>query len=148
MEKNKITWCLKQKRGISFIKPNIIISENYFNRARIDLNNLNNQDDVWKIIVSYYICYNAFYSILIRYGIKSEIHSCTLELLNYFEYIKKYYDFFDDLKEQRTNVQYYLKEPGKINFLEIKTFVDYCELELSEVNQSKIDELRNKLENG
>ena len=139
---DKIKWCLKQKKGIKLIKPNENLSINYLKRAKSDYNNLKNQDSVWKIIISYYICYNSFYSILIRCGIKSEIHSCSIYLLNFFDDLKPYYNFIEELKELRTNVQYYLKEPEEINLKKIHEFLQLCDLELNELNNEKIRKFR------
>lgn len=143
---NKIKWCLNQKKGIELIEANLNLSKSYLERAKKDLINLEKQEDiVWKVIISYYVCYNLFYSILFRYGIKSEIHSCTIELLELFENLKEYKEFLAELKEQRTNVQYYLKEAEKIDLDKIKEFLAKCELELNEVNEDKIKNIKFKL---
>ncbi len=145
-KENKIKWCLKQKKGIELIEANLNLSKSYLERAKKDLINLEKQDDVvWKVIISYYVCYNSFYSILFRYGIKSEIHSCTIELLELFDNLNEYKEFLEELKDQRTNVQYYLKEPKDIDLNKIKEFLDTCELELNEVNETKIKNLKFKL---
>jgi len=147
MEKGKLSWCLKQKRGISIIDINNELSKSYINRAIDDFNNLKKQNKVWKVIFSYYICYNSFTSLLYKYGIKSEIHSCTIGLMDLFDLLKDKKDFFNKLKEERENVQYYLKEPIKINIDEIKNFLDIIKLELDEVNQNKINLVLNKIKN-
>ncbi len=143
---DKIRWCLKQQKGIILIKPNINLSESYLKRAKSDLQNIKKQDSVWEVIISYYACYNALYSLLIRYGVNSEIHSCNIELLRLFEKLKPYYQFLTDLKENRINTQYYLKKPRITDINKISTFIDLCELEIIECNQEKIDLFKNKID--
>jgi len=142
---DKLNWCFKQKKGIKIIEPNEIISKNYLSRAKNDLENISKQDKIWKVIFSYYICYNSIYAVLMRYGIKSEIHSCSIELLKLFENLKTFRDFLKGLKEQRTNVQYYLKEPKDVDTNKVRDFLEACELEIYEINNDKINELKNIL---
>ena len=142
---DKIRWCLKQQKGIILIKSNINLSESYLKQSKSDLQNIKKQDSVWGVIISYYTCYNALYSLLIRYGIKSEIHSCSIELLKLFEKLKDYHQFLTDLKENRINTQYYLKKPKPPKIDKLKTFIDLCELEIIECNQEKIELLNKKI---
>jgi uncharacterized protein (UPF0332 family) len=142
---DKLNWCKKQNKGIKKINPNMNISLNYIKRAKLDLENIKNQNKVWNVIVSYYACYNALYAVLIRYGIKSEIHSCSIELMNYFKEISTYKLFIEDLKENRQNTQYYLKEPNKVNQDKVKSFIDKCELIIDECNESKISSVISKI---
>lgn len=141
MEKNKLNWCLKQKRGISLIDINKNLSNSYLKRAEEDLLMLEKQNKVWRVIFSYYILYNSFTSILYRYGIKSEIHSCSVELISLFDNLKSYKDFFKDLKESREDVQYYLTEPEEIDLNKIKVFLQLVKIELNEINTNKINNI-------
>ena len=141
----KIEWCFKKEKGIKLIKPNKNIAKDYLSRSKSDFENLDKQNKVWKIIISYYVCYNAFYSVVISCGIKSEIHSCTISLIKFFPKLKKYHSFLKVLKKKRINTQYYLKSPEPEEKSKIKKFLDLCELELYEINQEKISRLRKKL---
>lgn len=143
---NKLSWCLKQKKGITIQKPNKIIAQDYIQRAKNDFLIIGKQNPVWEVIIAYYTCYNAFYAVLTRFGIKSEIHSCTIHLLIFFKYLKEHISFIELLKENRENTQYYLKKPKKIDIKKIKKFIDLCELELEEVNQNKIENLHKIIE--
>lgn len=80
-------------------------------------------------------------SLITLYGIKSNIHSCTIELVNSFEKLKKYKEFIQILKEKRENVQYNLCEVEKLNHTKIKEFINACKLELYELNQEKRETL-------
>jgi len=147
MEGGKLQWCLNQNRGISLIDYNKNIAFDYMFRAKDDLKNLSKQNNTWKVIISYYICYNSFTAVLYSYGIKSEIHSCTIELLKLFDNLHDFVDFFENLKELREDVQYYLKESDFEKIETVKKFVNFCMLELDELNQNKIDLIRDKISN-
>jgi len=137
----KIKWCLEKNQGIRLIDPNKNLSQNYIIRAKEDFKILKNQNSVWQVIISYYVFYNAFYSVLMNYGIESKIHSCTIELISLFDRLKEYKIFFENLKENREKTQYFLKEPDKVSLKKIKKFINLCELENYEINQDKIEEL-------
>lgn len=96
---DKLSWCLKQNKGIRKIIPNENLSEAYLKRAKKDFDNINGRDVVWSLIISYYSCYNALYSVLLRYGIKCEIHSCSIDLMDYFENLKEHKYFMKRLKK-------------------------------------------------
>ncbi|MEA2003961.1 MAG: hypothetical protein U9O53_03295 [archaeon] len=49
------------------------------------------------MITAYYACYNALYSILMKCGIKSEIHDCTIELMDFFDFEAKDIEFITQL---------------------------------------------------
>jgi len=74
----KLKWCAKQSKGIKLIKINNNLSEAYIKEADETFDNMIRTKGNWKTILAYYSCYNALYSLLIKYGIKSEIHDCTI----------------------------------------------------------------------
>ena len=39
--------------------------------------------------IEYYVCYNALYSLLVKCGIKCEIHDCNFKLMFLFDFDKK-----------------------------------------------------------
>ncbi|MCK4730776.1 MAG: hypothetical protein KAT28_05655 [Candidatus Aenigmarchaeota archaeon] len=106
---SKLEWCCIQKEGIQLIEPNERLAKDYINNADSDILDMKKVSKKWKNIVAYYACYNAFYSILQKTGIKCEIHSCTIELTKLFALSKNQQEFFKDLKSCRINVQYYLR---------------------------------------
>ncbi len=141
----QLKWCLKQAKGIKIIQPSKNLSDSYLKRAKSDQKNIEKQNSIWKVIISYYACYNALYALLIRYGIKSEIHSCSILLTQYFERLKRFAGFLEDLKENRINTQYYLKKPKSPNPETINEFINMCELEVIECNQKKIEKIKEQL---
>jgi len=142
----KIDWCLKQKKGIKIVEPNDKLSKSYINEALSDLETIEKVNEKWKVITSYYSCYNALYSILMKIGIKCEIHDCTIALMEILEFDPLDIDFMQSLKEKRINAQYYLESSDLfIDKKKISDFVIKCKKILSLLNDNKINEIRIKL---
>ena len=86
MKEDKIKWCCQQKKGIELIELKPHLKESYMKESAEDFEELTNSGDKWKIIIAYYSCYEAFYSILMKCGIRCEIHDCSLELMDFFDF--------------------------------------------------------------
>lgn len=139
----KISWCLQQKNGIELVEPNNNLSEQYLTEAEETLQEITGSGSKWEVIMAYYACYHALYAILMRAGIKSEIHDCTLELLPLIKgFTPDDYSFLSTLKEQRIRAQYYLKKETIKDFLPVKRFVARCQTIARELH---IDTLRGAL---
>ncbi|MFT4344129.1 MAG: hypothetical protein ACMXYE_05285 [Candidatus Woesearchaeota archaeon] len=80
---DKLAWCKKQKTGIKIIDPNDILCEEYLKKSENALRAVNSLHDniEWQISSAYYAMYSSLYAILMKAGIKCEIHSCTLEII-------------------------------------------------------------------
>lgn len=99
-------------------------------------------DKDWKIITAYYVCYNAFYALLMKIGIKCEIHDCSIELINLFNsFEEKDYNFIKNLKDNRIDVQYYLKKPEDIEENDVIVFVEKCKLILDSLNNFEVEKI-------
>jgi len=96
----------------------------------------------WKLITAYYACYNALYSLLMKCGIKCEIHDCTIELMNLLGFTRDDTDFMARLKEDRIQVQYYLKNIELKNEEDIKKFILRCKVLSNDLNSEKINGVR------
>ncbi len=139
----KISWCLNQKNGIELIEPNDNLSEQYFREAKETLQEIFGHGTKWDVIMAYYACYNALYALLMKAGIKCEIHDCTINLMKLIDgFDNADYMFLTKLKDQRIQAQYYLKKEKLENLPEVKKFVLKCQV-LSE--ELKVDRLRGKL---
>ncbi len=84
MSDDNLVWCLKQKRGIRIIEPNPNLTKAYMKKAISALNTMTaaakiNETD-WILTTAYYARYFALYALLMKIGIKSEIHDCTISL--------------------------------------------------------------------
>lgn len=78
---DKIQWCIQQKRGIELIEPSENLAKAYLQKAEKALASMkaNKGNTEWEISSGYYAMYFSVYAILMRLGVKSEIHSCTIE---------------------------------------------------------------------
>ena len=142
---NKLDWCLKQKRGIELISLKPHLRDSYFKDAKDNLEICLKLKGKWKLITGYYACYNALYSILMMCGIKSEIHDCSIELMNLFDFSGEDIDFLKNLKENRIQTQYYLKKVLFENEEGVKDFVSKCKEILNGLSSSQIEKIREKL---
>ncbi len=151
---NKISWCKKQPKGIKLIEPNNNLSQEYFQNAEESLKVLRHiketQSNMWLATTKYYIEYFAVYSILMKIGVKCEIHDCTISLINHLE---------DDLglqdtsirlekdKELRIDNQYYLKnKPVDINLDDLADFLLVIKNCLEKLDNEKIEKIRSQIE--
>ena len=91
-------------------------SEKYFEMAEESLNVLDIRSDLWKATITYYTFYYSLYAILMLIGVKSEIHSCTIEFMR--TCLNEYYSK-NDMKSiekaftLRKDMQYYAKTSDK-----------------------------------
>lgn len=109
---SRIIWCLSQKNGIKLIEPNPNLSQAYILKAEDSLESIQiNIKKEWKIATAYYTIYFSLYAILMRIGIKSEIHACTVDFVS--EYLNEFFDkeeieLIEDSLKARIDVQYYI----------------------------------------
>ena len=65
----------------------------------------------WQLTAAYYTIYHSIYSLFMKVGIKSEIHSCTIEFTK--RYLKDYFtledfELIDKAFSARIDSQYYV----------------------------------------
>lgn len=150
---NKISWCKNQTKGIKLVDPNNNLSQEYFQNAEESLKVLGyikeTQSNMWLATAKYYIEYFAVYSILMKIGIKCEIHECTISLTNYLEGdlgLKGVSIRLKKDKEIRIDNQYYLKNrPVEIKLGELADFLLAIKSCLEKLDNEKIEKIRNKL---
>ena len=156
--KEKISWCKKQKRGIKLEQPNDNLSKVYIKKAKSALNMLTSaleKEEVdWVATTAYYSRYFAFYALLQKCGIKSEIHDCTISLFSLFveeEMIEEH--FHNDLqlaKELRIDTQYYVteeldKEKLKKDAETARGFLLKMEEVIEKITEEQVKIIREKL---
>ena len=142
---DNLKWCSKQGKGIKLIEPSLEIAKGYLKDARRDFSLIDKKEPKWNIIKEYYVCYNSFYSLLVKCGIKCEIHDCTLKMMDLFGFDKKIQNNLIDLKKERIGVQYYLGDSKKDYCDFVKEFLEICEVKFLELNDLKIKEIRIEL---
>jgi len=150
-----IEWCKQQKNGITFISPNDNLAEEYYHNAEetLHVTNLikNSNSRMWLATQKYYTEYLAAYSILMKIGIKSEIHTCTIALIKYLEEVKfipfSFAKQLDQDKQLRIDNQYYLKNrPVTINSKELAALLLNVRKLLDTVTSEMVNTIRKKLE--
>jgi len=90
-------------------------------------------------------------SVLLKIGIKCEIHDCTIALVKFLEdegvIEKGTSKLLEDDKELRIDNQYYLKNKHvKIDFEKLSSFMISIKRSLASLDNTKIEELRDKIE--
>lgn len=151
---DKIKWCLKKKDGLSLVEPNANLAEAYMNKAEESLESMRiNTIKDWKISTAYYSMYFSLYAILMKLGVKCEIHSCTLECAKRF--LKEYFsqeecDFLEDSLKARIDAQYYVdREVSDVQYQKMikrsPEFLVKCKSVILQLNEKKINEIRKQL---
>jgi len=109
---DQIKWCLNQKKGIELVEPNDNLREAYLIKADEALETLRTSKiKDWQLTTAYYAIYHSLYSLLMKIGVKCEIHSCTIEFAKRF--LKKYFsaedfELVDKAFSARIDSQYYV----------------------------------------
>lgn len=151
----KIIWCKKQRGGIRIIRPNNNLAKEYFENAEESMKVLRSihstRSNMWLATTKYYIEYFAAYSILMKLGIKCEIHDCTIEVVKFLEKqgVMKMGlgKILEDDKELRIDNQYYLKNrPVLIDFANLSSFLVSVRDVLDSIDYRTIEQVRTALE--
>ena len=145
MNSEKIRWCCSQKKGIELMEQNHHLSKAYLEEADETLDNVSSAKGKWKVITAYYACYSALYSILMKCGIKCEIHDCTIELASLFDFDRTQLEYIRDLKDKRIQAQYYLKKMDLGDESRVKDFVLKCKTILGALTTASIENIRKKI---
>ena len=140
-----LKWCRNQLKGISLTDKKPHLSKAYMKDAYDSLKVCMNSEGKWKVITGYYACYNAFYSVLMKCGIKCEIHDCTIKLMSLFNFSDSEVKFLERLKRDRIQGQYYLKDVSLKEIILVKKFILRCEEILNSLNEIEISKIREEL---
>ena len=146
----KIKWCFKIKEGLKIVEPNDDLSKLFLNESKLSLKRaekcFQEGDLLWTTVVLYYAEYYAIYSFLLKIGIKSENHSCSIAIV---EYIIGNVNTIIKQRGKRIDAQYYMrtgknKEVG-IMLKEAKVFVGFYDNLISNLNQKEIEQFRSSI---
>ena len=151
-----LKWCCKQKDGIKLIEPSDNLSLSYMQMADNALGTMNRERKynlTFAISAGYYSMYYSLYSVLMKLGVKCEIHSCTLEfmkvLLSEF-YTKEDFKIISKAFDLRNIAQYYVdkvidtKESDMI-MSKAPLFVNTSKDILSRMNEEDVKKIRDSL---
>jgi len=131
---DKIKWCLKQKGGLKLVESSQRLAFGYLKMAEDSLGTMNREKDknlIFSVSAGYYTTYYSLYGILMKCGVKCEIHSCSIEFAKQF--LREYYsqEDFDLIRIWNKAYDFFVKTR------EI----------LVKLDSRKIKEVRNKLKN-
>lgn len=121
------------------------------------LESANEKDEIdWISTTAYYARYFAFYALLQKCGIKSEIHDCTISLMRFLfvdDLIEeRFYNELQLAKELRIDTQYYVTGEIDLNKLKkdsetARSFVLKMEEVIENLTDEQIKLIREKLSN-
>jgi len=148
-----LNWCKNQESGIKIIEPNMHLSEDYMKSAEetlVLLREIKDKSNMWEATMKYYCEYFAVYSLLLRIGIKCEIHDCTIKLCEALELAKLLptgtFNRLERDKGLRIDNQYYLKNiKVTVDFSELSDFILKIKNIISTLTMNDIKEIRAKL---
>ena len=109
---DKIRWCLQKKKGIELVEPSDNLREGYLIKAEEALDTLRtSKSRDWRLTTAYYAIYYGMYSLLMKIGVKCEIHSCTIEFTKRFlkdHFSPEDFELIDKAFSARIDSQYYV----------------------------------------
>ena len=152
---DRINWCKKQSKGMRLTEPNKNLSEDYFNSAEESMKVLTaihkTQSNIWLATTKYYIEYFATYAVLMKLGIKCEIHECTIEIARLLEkeniLPKNTAETLENDKQLRIDNQYYLKNRAvELKPEELSRFLLTIRQSLDQLSPEKTAAIRKRLE--
>lgn len=151
-----LKWCCKQKEGIKLITPNDNLAKGYLKMAEDSLGTMNRErkyNSMFAISACYYSMYYSLYSVLMKIGIKCEIHSCTIEFMK--KMLDKFYaiEDFKIIKKafnSRNIAQYYVdrivpKDDSSYIVEKAPIFFNKSKEILAKISENDIENIRNKL---
>ena len=149
---DQIKWCMQQKKGIELVEPSDNLRDAYLIKAEEALDTLRtSKSRDWQLTTAYYTIYHGIYSLLMKIGIKCEIHSCTIEFTKRFlkgHFSTEDFELIDKAFSARIDSQYYVnrKVPNQnYEFIMKRTpaFLVKCKNVLLE--QKEIEDIRSLL---
>lgn len=151
-----INWRLKQKDGIKLIEENDNLAQGYLKMAENALGTMSRERKYnlsFALSAGYYSMYYSLYSVLMKLGIRCEIHSCTIEfmksILNDF-YFEEDVNIIKKAFNLRISAQYYVdkiieREDSDFVILKAPLFFNKSKEILYNLNEDNIKEIRGKL---
>ena len=158
MKDDGLIWCFKQKRGIRITEPNQNLTKAYLKKATSALNTMTaalqiNEAD-WTATTAYYARYFALYALLMKIGVKSEIHDCTINvaqlLANHRILSQNLVNDITEAKQTRIDTQYYVathlnQKQIRKNTEAARKFVLQTEQAIEDITPEQINTIRTSL---
>ncbi len=151
-----LRWCCTNENGLKLDTPSENLAQGYLTLAENALGTMNrerNYNRQFAISACYYSMYYALYAILMKLGIKCEIHSCTLEFMK--KLLKDFYapEDMQAIKKAfdcRETAQYYVdrivtKEDEMYIMAQAPLFITKSKEILAKLNENDIQKIRDEL---
>ena len=154
MDSKQIKWCCKKKNGISLVEPSKNLSLAFIEKAERSLEEMNNAKYIEsKLNFAYYAMYEAVYAVLQRIGVKSEIHTCTLEFMKVFlseHFTPEECKFIEKSHDARNDATYYVNRKVKDQMANdmlkrASSYLIKCKSILDKITENKIKSVRDEL---
>ena len=105
-------------KGLKLTTASIKMSGSYLKMAEDTLESLDNSESskIWTAAKVYYVFYYSLYAVMLRIGVTSEIHACSIEFMKKYllpPYSKKDVVMIRKAFINRNNLQYYVDRPVK-----------------------------------
>jgi uncharacterized protein (UPF0332 family) len=140
------------------VEPNEDLAKAYMKKAISALNTmtaaLKIRETDWIAATAYYARYFALYSLLMKIGVKSEIHDCTIRMGRYLSengiLNKNLIEDIEKAKQTRVDMQYYVAREFSVreiknNAESARKFVLDVEKETVNLTTDKVNFLRDQL---
>jgi hypothetical protein len=143
----KIEWGCMQKNGIKLIEPNAVRGQSYLDAADADLREMQSQTFRVQNSAAYKACYNSFYSILQKIGIKCEIDECTFEFFNLIEgFSNEQRELVCTLMKNNIEIEKEIKKPRPVEEEPVRDFVTTAKQVFDTFSQDKIRSVRKEIQ--
>jgi len=149
---------MKQRKGIRIIEPNPNLTEQYLRKAISALNTMNAalqiRETDWILATAYYARYFALYALLMKLGIKSEIHDCSIAIARLLAKNKILtQNLVTDIaqaKQTKIDTQYYItkeitQREIRKNVESTRKFVLEIQKSMENITIEQINSIRSKL---
>ena len=151
----KIKWCTQVKGGIELSEPNGNLANGYILKAEESFEMMQKAKGSrdWSVSTSYYSMYFSLYSVLMKIGVKCEIHACTIEFMKIF--LAPYFSpaeckFMADSLQARVDTQYYVDREVDDKFVNemlatAPKFLAKCKGIVANIRESEINAIRKQI---
>ena len=149
--RDRLSWCVGIKNGIVLVEPNDNLASAYLKKAEDAMKAMHSVVSFdWKISTGYYSMYFSLYSVLMKIGIKSENHTCTIEimqhLLNGF-FTSDECEMLGKARRARVETQYYVASNVSETFCgtlskRVPRFLVKCRSIVEGLDEKQVERLR------
>ena len=149
---DQIKWCMQQKKGIELVEPSNNLRDAYLIKAEEALDTLRtSKSRDWQLTTAYYTIYHGIYSLLMKIGVKCEIHACTIEFAKRYlknHFLPEDFELIDKAFSARIDSQYYVNRRVPNQNYELimkKTPVFLVKCKNIVLEQKEIEDIRGRI---